>query len=72
MQAVKKPGPRPRPDTRKNKVQGYLSDQNKQKAEAIIAHYEKNFGYALSVSDMLTVLIENEAERLGIEVSGGE
>lgn len=72
MQVVRKTGRRPRPDARKNKIQGYLSDQNKQNLEAIISYYEKDFGYEISISDMLNILIENEAERLGLEASGGE
>jgi len=70
MQVARKTGPRPRPDARKNKVQGYLSDANRLKADAIVAHYEKDLGYQISISDMLTILIVSEAERLGIEVSG--
>lgn len=72
MQEVKKMGRRARPDARRNKVQGYLSDQNKQKFDAIIAHYEKEFSFGVSMSDMLIMLIEKEAERLGIESNGGE
>lgn len=68
MQVVRKTGPRPRPDARKHKVQGYLSDANRQKADAIIAQYQKDLGYEISVSDMITMLIEAEADRLGIRV----